>query len=79
VDRKVINMRFFFYFFTNSILIYNNCYIPQTINSLFVECCLGIDGEGIEGHLNKIKIMKDVNDDEFVLSSYRVVLEFNEK
>jgi hypothetical protein len=37
------------------------------------------NNEGTKGHPKKIKIMKDVNDDELVLSSSRVVLEVNER
>jgi hypothetical protein len=37
------------------------------------------NNEGTKGPPNKKKITKDVNDDELVLSSYRVVLEVNDK
>jgi hypothetical protein len=50
----------------------------QTFDFAFVECCVGTT-MGTKCHLKKIKIMKDVNDDELVLSSSRVVLEVNER
>ena len=41
----------------------------QTFDFAFAKCCAGIDNEGIEGNPKKIKFMKDVNNDELVLSS----------
>ena len=44
-----------------------------------VECCLRTNKEGSYGPPNKEKIMKDVNDDELVLNSSRVLLYVNDR
>jgi len=52
----------------------------QTFDFAFVECCAWPDNEGTKGHSKKTTIiMKDVNDNELVLSSFGVVLEVNER
>lgn len=41
----------------------------------FVECYAGTNNEAIKCYPKKIKIMKNVNNDELVLNSSKVVLE----
>jgi hypothetical protein len=46
-----------------------------TFDFAFVECCVRTDYKGTKkDHPKNLKIMKVVNNDELVLSSYRVVL-----
>jgi hypothetical protein len=40
----------------------------ETFYFSFVECCVGINNKGTKGRPKKIKIMKDANNNELVLS-----------
>ena len=51
----------------------------QIVNFAFVECCAWTNNEGTKCRPKKIKIMKDVNNDELVLNSSGVVLKVIER
>jgi hypothetical protein len=51
----------------------------QTFNFTHIKCCVEINNKETKGPPKKQKIMKDVNDDEVVLSAFGVVLEVNGK
>ena len=51
----------------------------QIISFTFVGCYPRTNNKGRENHLNKIKIIKGVNDDELVFNSSGLVLEVNQR
>ena len=51
----------------------------QTFIFIYVECCVRTTNEGTKGRPRKIKNRKNVNNNELIICSSRVVLEVDEK
>ena len=77
MNQKVINLKFIFEFPVIMCLLKIIVDMFQTLYFTFVKFFIGTDNEKREWRHKKIKMMKDVDDDELVFSSSRVVLKIN--
>jgi hypothetical protein len=62
-------MKFFFEFLIQMYLLTIITNMFQNFDFAFVEYCAGTDNERTQGCHKKIKVTKDLNDDELVLNS----------